>query len=194
MAHIKNFLVFIVYFLVKLPMELLSFIIVPIGCLFVKNGRLPKVISWFDEYDYGTDGDEGWKLHAQGKEVTWRYRVRFLLRNRINTFCKVVQGVRTSDIETISYRGDTLTSNYPGHSGFLFIEAVTKSGKKYQEYYYVRRWGNSRRCIRMRFGWKLKDMLEEYLEDGILNNRKTREFAQFVFAPSFTMGYYIPTE
>lgn len=183
--------------LIELPLELLSLIVVPVACLFVRPGadgknRLPAWAGWWDEYDYGVDGDGGWQgpSHANGHQSEYKWRVLWLWRNRVNTFSKLVQGFPSSDVVSLRYEGDVKTSNRPGCSGFLKIEATLKDGRRRFEYYYVRQWWNTSVCTRIRIGWKLKDVLDEYLRDGVLgNDPEVREYMQFVFSPSPWMSF-----
>lgn len=195
MKHCFNLLYAFLRYLLELPLQAASLIVVPVACLFVAprdgKNRLPGWAAWFDEYDYGPDGDEGWQGpdNANGHQQEYWWRVRFLLRNRINTFSKLIEGFRSKDVADLVLVGDIKVSNRPGHSGLMYIEARLKNGKQRFEYYYIRQWGNSGRCIRIRIGWKLKDLMEEYLEDGILGNRPTREWVQFCFVINPVMGF-----
>ena len=180
-------------FLAGIPVELLSFIVVPIAVPFTSmrdgKNRLPKWASWWDEMQHGTDGD-GTGEWAEGDNTGYWKRVMWLLRNRANTFNCTVQGFDENLIKEITYEGNPKVSNRPyGTEGLLHITAHLSDGRTREEYYFVRRWGKSSRCIRIRLGWKLKDALDEYLEDGILGNRPVRSYVQFVFSPSFTMGF-----
>ena len=180
-------------FLLGIPVELLSFIVVPIAVPFTKErdgkNRLPKWASWWDEHLHGTDGD-GTGEWAEGDNTEYWKRVRWLLRNRANTFNCTVQGFDENLIKELTYEGNSKVSNRPlGTEGLLHITANLSDGRTREEYYYVRRWGKSSRCIRIRMGWKLKDALDEYLEDSILGNRPVRSYCQFVFSPSLTMGF-----
>ena len=180
-------------FLLGIPVELLSFIVVPLVVPFTSmrdgKNRLPKWASWWDEMQHGTDGD-GTGEWAEGDNTEYWKRVRWLLRNRANTFACTVQGFDENLIYHMVYEGNPKVSNRPyGTEGLLHITAYLTDGREREEYYYVKRWGKSDRCIRLRFGWKLKDALDEFLEDGILGNRPVRSYVQFVFSPSLTMGF-----
>lgn len=199
MKHIKNILNILFTFCLEIPMEILGFILVPIILLFIPKSwdRLPKFLSWFDDYKYGINGDGeagvwGWKgpEHANGKERNYWWRLKWLYRNKINTFSHVVTGLDNSKIVMLQYTGNPYVSNQKPEAGFLYIEATTDSGKKYCEYYWVKQWFNSKLCIRFRFGWKMKDALERYLEEGSMDFKKMiaedrlRSHSQFVFVPN----------
>ena len=131
MKHLNSILEIVLRFLLEIPLELLSYVVVPIACLFVKDNKLPKIVSWFDDYDYGPNGDSGWQGpdHANGQQEKYLWRVRFLLRNRINTFSKVVQGVSSKDILSIIYQGNVKVENAEGKTEYIKPEEAARRNK-----------------------------------------------------------------
>ena len=184
-----------------LGMQLLSLVVVPIACCQVRIGadgknRLPEWASDWDELDYGCDGDgdatSGWQgpRNANGHQTEYLWRVRFLLRNRTNTYAKKTLGFRTDEIVSIRHDGDPLTCNKrgvsgPGHSGAVRIDVTLKDGRTFFQEYEVQQ---SKRfptlCTRRNVGWKLTDVLDWYRAEGKLTgNPNQREYVQFVFIP-----------
>src|SRR5512139_1124401 len=101
MRFYRHLLACTLRFILELPLELLSFIVVPMACRFVSPGRdginrLPLWAKWWDEYTYGTDGDPYWQGpdHANGHQAEYLWRVKWLLRNRLNTYSHTVSGFR----------------------------------------------------------------------------------------------------
>lgn len=195
MKHVKNILKVFGIFLIELPLDLSSFIVVPIVLLFCKkeDARLPKYFAWYDDYNYGINGDLPWQgpEHSNGKYREYRWRVRWLLRNRVNTFSVAILGLNSREITKLDISGDIETENKPvGHSGWQYIVATTKDNKKYFCYYVVYQYPFFKeKCFRAYIGWKLKDIAEEYFEDNILHNKPTRERIQFVFAVNPFMSF-----
>jgi hypothetical protein len=190
MKHLKNALRITFWTLVELPVMLLSFIVVPIALLFVKeeDNHLPSWAKWWETYDYDINGDPPWQgpEHANGQQRTYYWRLRWLLRNKAGYFSYTVTGFEID--ETVVYRawGDVYTSNIPGHSGFLYAEC-DKGGKTYPCYYYVMQIGNTSRCVRLYFGWKFR-------HDRPVNEwPKHKHLAAFVNAPGINQ-FGVPTE
>lgn len=50
-------------FAIELPLEILAFFVVPIALLFCgkESEKLPRWAAWFDDPDYGINGDDGWR-------------------------------------------------------------------------------------------------------------------------------------
>ena len=151
-------------FLIAIPLELSSFIIVPIILLFCKkeDEHLPKFFSWYDEPNWGINGDYGWKKdHFQEPENrTWWARVRWLWRNRINGYQITKQGynVEKTDISTLRVLGDPNATSVKGRADtFCVVRVKNVSQKEYFSLYYEKRW-----CkyfyLRMYIGWKLMDI------------------------------------
>ena len=91
---------------VELPIEILHFIIVPFALLACnkKSENLPKWVAWFDENDYGINGDDGWKNEhfKEPKNRTYFARLCWLYRNRIGYFSSKYLGVKMDDVEPAS--------------------------------------------------------------------------------------------
>lgn len=98
---------------IELPLEIVHFIVVPIALLACdeKSEHLPKWATWFDENDYGINGDDGWKNEhfKEPKNRTYFARLCWLYRNRIGNFSAKYLGVRVEDIDASSVKsiGDT---------------------------------------------------------------------------------------
>lgn len=183
--HVKNFVKCFLIFLIDLPITILGILLTPFACLFVnKNNHLPKIFKWMETYDNDMNGDGiapeddpvghpadqhlpleqrrrggGWKgwEHSNGKFRSYKWRVLWLLRNPVNTWAYVIIGCNT-DNEDVKYEadGELLTTNsWPAKSGFLYARCYTE-GKMYPVYYYVRQWGNSKKCLRIYIGWKFR--------------------------------------
>ena len=152
--------------IIELPFEILAFIIVPIALLFCKkeDEHLPKWAAWFDDPDYGINGDEGWKTeHFPGKERTYYARLRWLLRNRIGVFSVKFLGVKIKDIvpsSVITQGNPKVTSNGGIVSDWCLVSCKMKNGKERFGYYRTIRYGGFFRNFycRIYLGWKLMDV------------------------------------
>lgn len=150
---------------IELPIEILHFIVVPIALLACdeKSENLPKLAAWFDENDYGINGDDGWKNEhfPNGKNKTYWARLCWLYRNRIGNFSAKYLGVKVEDIDASSVKsiGDTLaTENKGAKSTECLVTCKMKDGKERFGYYREIRYGKSKRYCRIYLGWKLMDI------------------------------------
>lgn len=148
------------------PADILStlacWLLAPFVVPFAADGHLPPAFWWMETPDNSLDGDNGWKTeHWQ-----WRYslpdplanyvgRVGWLWRNPAYAFALDVLGAPIPLGAVATITGDIKTSDNPGHAGHLFIRVGD-----YWEYYLVIPYGSTGRCLRARFGWKLKDYAE----------------------------------
>jgi hypothetical protein len=155
-------MIYPLYLVANLSMLVLAWILAPILPLFaLGKDHLPAWLSWFDTPDNPLYGDSGF-IEANGPDSYWN-RVLWLWRNPAYGFDYTV--ISCTVTEEPTFKGDPLTSNIPGHSGWWFL---TMNG--YWEFMWVRQWGSSPTCIRVRLGWKLH---------GVPVGGK----AQFVFSP-----------
>lgn len=149
-------------FLISLPLELSSFVVVPIALLFVKKGEtLPKWLMWYEEVNWPF-GDYGWKKDhfPEPTNRTWWARTRWLWRNRINGYQIAKQGynVEKTDISTLRILGDPNVTSIRGRADtFCVVRVKDISQKEYFALYYEKKW-----CkyfyLRMYIGWKLMDI------------------------------------
>ena len=153
-------------FAVEIPIEILHFFIVPIALLACdeKSENLPKWAAWFDDPDYGINGDGGWKGEhfPNGKNRTYWARLCWLYRNRIGNFSAKYLGVRVEDIDANSVRaiGDTLATYNKGQkSTFCLVTCKMKDGRERFGYYREIRYGKSKWYCRIYLGWKLMDVV-----------------------------------
>lgn len=153
--------------IIELPFEILAFAIVPIAVAFCKkeDEHLPKWAAWFDDPDYGINGDEGWKSeHFLGKERTYYARLRWLLRNRIGVFSVKFLGVRVRDIDAssvITQGNPKVTSNGGIVSDWCLVSCKMKNGKERFGYYQTIRYKGIFKNFycRIYLGWKLMDVV-----------------------------------
>ena len=150
---------------IELPIEILHFIVVPIALLACdeKSEHLPKWAAWFDENDYGINGDDGWKNEhfPNGKNRTYWARLCWLYRNRIGNFSAKYLGVKVEDIDANSVKsvGNTLaTENKGAKSTQCLVTCKTKDGRERFGYYREIRYGKSKWYCRIYLGWKLMDI------------------------------------
>lgn len=148
----------------------LSWCLAPVLPAFARNAHLPKWLHWFDTPDNTLDGDEGFvTLHApfKGRGVRgWRRyinRVVWLIRNPGYGFSYSVLGAtilltpRVISGNPFVSDSRNITIGRPhGLSGHVLL----RSGGFF-EFYYVRQYGNSGKCLRLRFGWKMLGFLNE---------------------------------
>lgn len=151
---------------IELPFEILAFIMVPIALLFCKNGdeHLPRWASWFDDPDYGINGDEGWKSEhfPNGKNRTYWARLCWLYRNRIGVFSTKYLGVKVEGIDagTVRTMGDTLATYNKGQNNTeCLVTCELKDGRERFGYYREIRYGKSKWYCRIYLGWKLMDIV-----------------------------------
>lgn len=150
---------------IELPLEIVHFIIVPIALLACdeKSENLPKWAAWFDENDYGINGDDGWKRchFKEPKNRTYFARLCWLYRNRIGNFSAKYLGVRVEDIDASSVKnvGDTLATENKGvKSTQCLVTCRLKDGRERFGYYKEIRYGKSKFYCRIYLGWKLQDI------------------------------------
>jgi hypothetical protein len=150
---------------IELPIEILHFIIVPIALLACdeKSENLPKWAAWFDENDYGINGDDGWRRchFKEPKNRTYFARLCWLYRNRIGNFSAKYLGVKVEDIDANSVKsvGDTLaTENKGAKSTQCLVTCRMKDGRERFGYYCEICYGKSKWYCRIYLGWKLMDI------------------------------------
>ena len=158
---------------IELPLEIASFVVVPIALAFTKpsDDRLPKWARWFeDANDYydgqnaAINGDGGWRRDhfPPPKNRTYFARLCWLLRNRIGYFCVKYLGVKMDDIEPASVVtiGDpAVTSNGGRVSSRCKVECRLKDDRSRFGYYHTIRWCK-RFYVRIYLGWKLMDIAD----------------------------------
>ena len=150
---------------IELPIEIMHFIVVPIALLACdeKSENLPKWAAWFDENDYGINGDDGWKRchFKEPKNRTYFARLCWLYRNRIGNFSAKYLGVKVEDINASSVEsiGDILaTENKGAKSTQCLVTCKMKDGCERFGYYREIRYGKSKWYCRIYLGWKLMDI------------------------------------
>ncbi|QPI00149.1 hypothetical protein G5B97_08670 [Campylobacter concisus] len=150
---------------VELPLEIAHFFIVPIALLACdeKSENLPKWAAWFDENDYGINGDDGWRRchFKEPKNRTYFARLCWLYRNRIGNFSAKYLGVKVEDIDASSVKsiGDILvTENKGAKSTQCLVTCKMKDGRERFGYYREIRYGKSKWYCRIYLGWKLMDI------------------------------------
>ena len=167
-------------FTVELPVEIAHFLVVPIALAFCKKEaeHLPKWAAWFDENDYGINGDDGCKNEhfPNGKNRTYWARLCWLYRNRIGVFSAKYLGVKVEDIDANTVRtiGDTLATYNKGQKSTLcLVTCKMKDGRERFGYYREIRYGKSKWYCRIYLGWKLMDVVgmrqdnkAEYMDAG----------------------------
>ena len=167
-------------FAVEIPIEILPFFVVPIALLACdeKSENLPRWASWFDDPDYGINGDDGWRNehYPNGKNRTYWARLCWLYRNRIGNFSAKYLGVKVGDIDANSVRaiGDTLATYNKGQKNtFCLVTCKMKDGRERFGYYREIRYGKSKWYCRIYLGWKLMDIVgmrednkAEYMEEN----------------------------
>ena len=153
-------------FVVEIPIEILAFFVVPIALLACdeKSENLPRWASWFDDPDYGINGDDGWRNehYPNGKNRTYWARLCWLYRNRIGNFSAKYLGVKVGDIDANSVRaiGDTLATYNKGQKNtFCLVTCKMKDGRERFGYYREIRYGKSKWYCRIYLGWKLMDVV-----------------------------------
>ena len=151
---------------VELPLEVLHFIVVPVALLACdeKSKNLPKWAAWFDDPDYGINGDDGWKNEhfPNGKNRTYWARLSWLYRNRIGVFSAKYLGVKVEDIDANTVRtiGDTLATYNKGQKNTeCLVTCKMKDGRERFGYYREIRYGQSKWYCRIYLGWKLMDIV-----------------------------------
>ena len=153
-------------FAVEIPIEILHFFIVPIALLACdeKSENLPRWASWFDDPDYGINGDDGWRNehYPNGKNRTYLARLCWLYRTRIGNFSAKYLGVKVEDIDANSVRaiGDTLATYNKGQKNTeCLVTCKMKDGRERFGYYREIRYGKSKWYCRIYLGWKLMDVI-----------------------------------
>lgn len=187
-THVSNIIKLMLKFIVDFIVMISALIVVPIALLFVneEDNHLPKWARWYETFDNDINGDIYWQgpEHANGKQRSYWWRLRWLFRNPIGTFSYEKMGITLTPQSTFQVWGDPFTGNIPRHEGSLYAEA-TENGKMYPCYYVVKQWGNTSKCFRLYLGYKFR---KSRPIEGWLLSEATR--VQFVFTISFTASYH----
>lgn len=199
MLKFKEILQLFCIVIVELPLELASWLIVPIALLFCnkQSERLPKIFRWFEDandlYDgknSAINGDSGWreKHYPNGKNRTYLARLLWLYRNRIGYFSSRINGVRVSEIDPPSVRAQgnpKVTSNGGAVSDFCKVTLKLKDGRSRFGLYETIRYKGflSGFYCRIYVGWKLMDVAEinEYNKDTFMQS-DDKEYLKSVWA------------
>ena len=186
MLKFKELLQLFCIIAIELPLEILSYLIVPIALAFCdKNSEhLPKWAKWFEDasdlYDgenSAINGDSGWQKehYPNGKNMTYFARLLWLYRNRIGYFSSRINGVKVSEIEpssVITQGNPRVTSNGGVISDFCKVTCKLKNGRTRFGLYKVVRYKGflSGFYCRIYIGWKLLDVAEmnEYNKDAFM--------------------------
>jgi hypothetical protein len=175
--------------LLSFPVWLSAFVVVPVALAFCKreDETLPRWLSWYDEPEYGINGDPYWKgeEHANGNERAYLWRLRWLFRNSLGGFSHDVMGFNSDRIRALEWEGDPDTQNTPaGHSGTCYIKVTLDDGSTRECFYIVKQWAE-KKCFRGYFGYKLMDTLHSHLRGEGYNSRQVQD----VFSPNPLMGF-----
>lgn len=188
MLKFKELLQLFCIVIIELPLELISWVVVPIALLFCnkQSKRLPKWAKWFeDASDYydgensAINGDSGWRKehYPNGKNRTYFARLRWLYRNRIGYFSSRINGVKVSEIEpssVITQGNPKVTSNGGVISDFCKVTCKLKDGRTCFGLFKTIRYKGifSGFYCRIYIGWKLLDVAEmnEYNKDTFMQS------------------------
>ena len=186
MLKFKEILQLFCIVIVELPLELASWLIVPIALLFCdkQSEHLPKWARWFeDANDYydgensAINGDSGWRKEhfKEPANRTYLARLLWLDRNSIGYFSSRVNGVKVSEIEPSSVRVQgniKVASNGGAVSDFCKVTLRLKDGRSRFGLYKTIRYKGflSGFYCRIYVGWKLMDIAElnEYNKDTFM--------------------------
>ena len=186
MLKFREFLQLLCIIAVELPLELVSWLIVPITLLFCnkQSEHLPKWARYFEDAsdlyngeNSAINGDSGWRKehYPSGKNRTYFARLRWLYRNRIGYFSSRVNGVKVSEIEPSSVRTQgniKVASNGGAVSDFCKVTLKLKDGRSRFGLYKTIRYKGflSGFYCRIYIGWKLLDVAEmnEYNKDTFM--------------------------
>ena len=199
MLKFKELLQLFAIIIIELPLELISWLIVPIALLFCdkQSERLPKWARYFeDASDYyngensAINGDSGWRKehYPNGKNRTYFARLKWLFRNRIGYFSSRINGVKVSEIDPSSVRVQgniKVTSNGGAVSDFCKVTLKLKDGRSRFGLYKTIRYKGflSGFYCRIYIGWKLLDVAEmnEYNKDTFMQP-DDKEYLKSVWA------------
>lgn len=123
--------------------------------------------GWWGTFDNPPQGDRGYiAKHAPfvGVLTGWKgyiNRVMWMLRNPLYGFAKYADA-DYEDSYVLSIKGNPAISDKYGVAGWMHASLRNKGGRmKAFEWYSVTPW-SSRRCLRVRLGWKIKtDKMQE---------------------------------
>ena len=201
MLKIRELLQLFAIIIIELPLELISWLIVPIALLFCnkQSEHLPKWARYFeDASDYyngeksAINGDSGWRKehYPNGKNRTYFARLLWLYRNRIGYFSSRINGVKVSEIEpssVITQGNPRVTSNGGVISDFCKVTCKLKDGRTCFGLYKTIRYKGflSGFYCRIYAGWKLLDVAEmnEYNKDTFMQP-DDKEYLKSVWAIS----------
>ena len=147
----------IVLSLFLLPIHLMMigicYFLAPILPLFALNrDTLPQYLSWFQTPDAPLDGDSGFQRVATWIKPKYLRRVMWLWRNPAYGFSWSVLAANPAKGKKILHIGDLRSNDDPYKAGWSFswIEGT--------HYWQVRAFVKTipGKCIKSRFGWKMK--------------------------------------
>jgi len=156
------YLKYVILVLVSLLVSFLNYFLAPVAVLFAsEDGWLPKWLWWFQTPGDSLDGDNGWKEEHRRFKVEdkpwkrWYNRTTWLYRNSMYGFAIDILGAKVYNTDTLEIIGDTQVSNRPILNGLVRRTLIRSGRPVYFQWYYVRRWGSSMKCLRINLGWKL---------------------------------------
>lgn len=133
---------------------LLAILLAPVLALFVREGRLPDWLAWFDTPDNFTTGDAAF----QTTQMAWTksqyiYALFWLWRNPGYGFDHAI-GARINGGFIYQFSGDDDTSNTPLHEGWVWRTVTNLDTSYYWQFLAIYKWSDSF-CIKINLGWKL---------------------------------------
>ena len=161
--------------LVQLPMIILGWPLVAVGLLFRREYpdtkvpfsgalwanwmliRLPSLLLPWDNIIDGMAGDKRGSWHRQTGNAysfwsMWRWAA---LRNPANYFKRFILTCNVATCTSIEkLAGQDYVRDDFDHTGFQFLVATNKKGRRFYHLYLVRRWGSSDRALVVQLGFK----------------------------------------
>jgi hypothetical protein len=155
--------------LLDLPIMLLGLVVVPLALRYEQDNHLPWWAEWaWGNKDHGNDGESFWAKRTVGWSRFRRCFVWLVLRNPSFNWSKYVLGINARPYVHVGDLGigdKKKGGSYWNYAGLFF------------EFYSIRPYTlfGSRRCVRIRLGWKLEN--------------KQNEVCQFCFVVNPVMTY-----
>ena len=179
MKHIKNLTTFFFMFILQIVLTITGWFVVPIGMLFMETFQPLNLTSrykwqkrfkwkWFDSI-FGNKEDGIADIYytkkyapfpKDYKPTFWRTYNWLAFRNPIHNLA-LKMGVQDVIVGYI-WQGRVDTEDRIGHEGFVYSEAIGKSGKRYPMYRWCKLWFKDI-GIEMNIGYKNFNVHKEEL-------------------------------
>jgi hypothetical protein len=162
--------------LISIPLQLVGIVVLavylPIHKFLVQKGirktvKLPYFLRWFDNADIYIGRNAETYLNVFGS-TTYALYTWLAFRNPLNYFGYKVLGVEVNSVpKVIETNYQYLVGDNTGKTEGFFYQELTVRGKRYYEYYYIKKWSPTK-CLRFRLGYKFGKPYFQYTVQQVI--------------------------